>query len=87
MLLLGWPLNNFIARRSVRIQKGVLASRDKRMGVLNELIGAVSVGPMKPLLPFVMLIYSGQIHQILRLGRTMDPAGLRLTGVRNQVDD
>ncbi|KAF8887923.1 multidrug resistance-associated ABC transporter [Gymnopilus junonius] len=41
VLLVGWPLNSFIARRSVRIQKGVLAARDKRMGVLNELIGAV----------------------------------------------
>jgi len=40
-LIIGWPLNNFIANRSVRIQKGVLAARDKRMGVLNELIGAV----------------------------------------------
>ncbi|CAA7263971.1 unnamed protein product [Cyclocybe aegerita] len=41
VLVAGWPLNSFIARRSVRIQKGVLAARDKRMGVLNELIGAV----------------------------------------------
>ncbi|KAF9007200.1 hypothetical protein BDQ17DRAFT_1351594 [Cyathus striatus] len=41
VLIVGWPLNNFIARRSVRIQKGVLASRDKRMGVLSELISAV----------------------------------------------
>ncbi|KXN85925.1 ATP-dependent bile acid permease [Leucoagaricus sp. SymC.cos] len=41
VLLVGWPLNNILSRRSVRIQKGVLAARDKRMGVLNELIGAV----------------------------------------------
>ncbi|KAI0308316.1 hypothetical protein B0F90DRAFT_1681863 [Multifurca ochricompacta] len=41
VLALGWPLNSFIARRSIRIQKGVMAARDKRMGVLNELIGAV----------------------------------------------
>ncbi|TCD65592.1 hypothetical protein EIP91_002477 [Steccherinum ochraceum] len=41
VLIIGWPLNNFIARRSIRIQKGVSAARDKRMGVLNELIGAV----------------------------------------------
>ncbi|KAH8099895.1 multidrug resistance-associated ABC transporter [Cristinia sonorae] len=40
-LIIGWPLNNFISRRSIRIQKGVSAARDKRMGVLNELIGAV----------------------------------------------
>lgn len=31
-----------LSKRSVRIQKGVLAARDKRMGVLNELIGAVN---------------------------------------------
>ncbi|THH08106.1 hypothetical protein EW145_g2928 [Phellinidium pouzarii] len=41
VLLLGWPLNSFIARRSIRIQKGLLGARDKRMGVLNELIGAI----------------------------------------------
>ncbi|KAI8989077.1 multidrug resistance-associated ABC transporter [Trametes punicea] len=41
VLLLSWPLNNFVARRSVRIQKGVSTARDKRMGVLNELISAV----------------------------------------------
>ncbi|TFK37295.1 multidrug resistance-associated ABC transporter [Crucibulum laeve] len=41
VLIAGWPLNSFIARRSIRIQKGVLTARDKRMGVLNELIGAV----------------------------------------------
>jgi ABC-type multidrug transport system fused ATPase/permease subunit len=41
VLVLGWPLNSYITKRSIRIQKGVLAARDKRMGVLNELIGAV----------------------------------------------
>jgi ABC-type multidrug transport system fused ATPase/permease subunit len=41
VLLLGWPLNNFISRRSVRIQKGVLKAKDARMAVLNELISAV----------------------------------------------
>lgn len=42
VLLLGWPLNSLLSKRSVRIQKGTMAARDKRMGVLNELIGAVS---------------------------------------------
>lgn len=42
VLIIGWPLNNFVAKRAVRIQKGVSNARDKRMGVLNELIGAVS---------------------------------------------
>ncbi|KAF9442979.1 multidrug resistance-associated ABC transporter [Macrolepiota fuliginosa MF-IS2] len=41
ILLIGWPLNNFLSRRAVRIHKGVVTARDKRMGVLNELIGAV----------------------------------------------
>ncbi|KAG2056641.1 hypothetical protein BDR06DRAFT_952711 [Suillus hirtellus] len=41
VLLAGWPLNSFVTKRSVRIHKGVSASRDKRMAVLNELIGAV----------------------------------------------
>lgn len=46
VLIAGWPLNSFIARRSIRIQKGVLAARDKRMGVLNELISAVSLSSL-----------------------------------------
>ncbi|KAL5521010.1 hypothetical protein ACEPAG_8932 [Sanghuangporus baumii] len=40
-LLLVWPFNNFLARRAIRIQKGVLTARDKRMGVVNELLGAL----------------------------------------------
>ena len=30
-----------LARRSISISKGLLAARDKRMGVLNELLGAI----------------------------------------------
>ncbi|KAJ7727894.1 hypothetical protein B0H16DRAFT_1677216 [Mycena metata] len=41
VLILGWPLNSYISRRSIRIQKGVLKAKDARMGVLNELISAV----------------------------------------------
>jgi hypothetical protein len=41
LLLVGWPLNSSLAHQSIRIQKGVMATRDKRMGVLNELIGAM----------------------------------------------
>ncbi|KIY50596.1 hypothetical protein FISHEDRAFT_39032 [Fistulina hepatica ATCC 64428] len=41
VLIAGWPLNSLIAKRSIRIQKGVSAARDKRMGVLSELIGAI----------------------------------------------
>lgn len=43
VLVAVWPLNKFVTERSVRIQKGVMAARDKRMGVLNELIGAVKL--------------------------------------------
>lgn len=41
VLVLGWPLNSFLTKRSIRIQKAVMTARDKRMGVLNELIGAI----------------------------------------------
>ncbi|CAL1697425.1 unnamed protein product [Somion occarium] len=41
VIIIIWPLNNFFARRSFRIHKGLSTARDKRMGVLNELIGAV----------------------------------------------
>ncbi|KAA1467006.1 P-loop containing nucleoside triphosphate hydrolase protein [Dentipellis sp. KUC8613] len=41
VLILCWPINKLLTRRSIRIQKGTLAARDERMGVLNELIGAV----------------------------------------------
>ena len=43
VLLVGWPLNSLLARWNIRIQKGVLAARDKRMGVLDELISAVCI--------------------------------------------
>ncbi|KAI0752859.1 multidrug resistance-associated ABC transporter [Daedaleopsis nitida] len=41
VLILTAPLNNLIVKRSVRIQKGFSTARDKRMGVLNEMISAV----------------------------------------------
>lgn len=41
VLILIGPLNHFVAKHSIRIQKGVSTARDKRMGVLNELIGAI----------------------------------------------
>jgi hypothetical protein len=43
VLIAGWPLNSILARRNIRIQKGLLAARDKRMGVLDELIRAVCI--------------------------------------------
>ncbi|KAL5532471.1 hypothetical protein ACEPAF_6041 [Sanghuangporus sanghuang] len=41
VLFLVWPLSNFLAHRAVRIQKGVLAAKDKRMSVVSELLGAL----------------------------------------------
>jgi hypothetical protein len=41
VLLIGWPLNHFVAQHAIRIQKGLASARDKRMGVLNEIITAV----------------------------------------------
>ncbi|KAG6908992.1 hypothetical protein DXG01_002481 [Tephrocybe rancida] len=41
VLLLCWPLNSYIARGSIRIQKGLLGARDRRMGVLSEMMSAV----------------------------------------------
>ena len=76
ILLAVWPLNTFLTRRSVRIQKGQLAARDKRMGILSELIKAVS-SPVSS---------SGRVYLIMRqvkfikllaweekwIGKTMD---------------
>ncbi|KAG6905347.1 hypothetical protein DXG01_003303, partial [Tephrocybe rancida] len=38
VLLPGWLLNLYIARSSICMQKGLLAARDRRMGVLSEMI-------------------------------------------------
>ena len=41
VLLVSAPANNLLMRRAMRIQKGLLAARDKRMGVLNEIITSI----------------------------------------------
>ncbi|KAF8205407.1 multidrug resistance-associated ABC transporter [Mycena galopus ATCC 62051] len=41
VLLLAWPLNSYLSRRSIRIHKGMLKAKDARMGVLTELISSV----------------------------------------------
>ncbi|TDL15864.1 hypothetical protein BD410DRAFT_816853 [Rickenella mellea] len=41
VLVLAWPLNSYLSRRSLRIYKGISTARDKRMAVTNELIGAI----------------------------------------------
>ena len=48
VLIIAWPLNNFAAKRAVRIRKGVSVATDKRMGVLNELITAVRPFVFRP---------------------------------------
>ncbi|PFH46615.1 hypothetical protein AMATHDRAFT_154310 [Amanita thiersii Skay4041] len=40
-LLAGWPLNSWMARRRLRIQKGTMAARDKRMAIITELLGSI----------------------------------------------
>src|ERR1700730_17373277 len=40
-LILGLPLNSWLDKRSIRIHKGLLRAREKRMDVMNEIIGAV----------------------------------------------
>ena len=40
-LFIGTPLNSYLARRSLRIQKDLLSARDKRMGVVNEVVTSV----------------------------------------------
>ncbi|KAJ6452790.1 hypothetical protein C8R45DRAFT_1223373 [Mycena sanguinolenta] len=42
-LLLGWPLNSYLSRRSLHIHKGLLKAKDARMGILTELISAVKI--------------------------------------------
>ncbi|KAF9440217.1 hypothetical protein P691DRAFT_823554 [Macrolepiota fuliginosa MF-IS2] len=40
-LVIGSPLSKILSSLTVRVHKGVMAFRDKCMGVVNELIGAV----------------------------------------------
>ncbi|PFH45643.1 hypothetical protein AMATHDRAFT_44023 [Amanita thiersii Skay4041] len=40
-LLAGWPLNRWATKRGIKIQKGTMAARDKRMTILTELITSV----------------------------------------------
>ncbi|KAF8989421.1 multidrug resistance-associated ABC transporter [Cyathus striatus] len=41
VLIAGWPLNSYLARRSINIQKSLLGAKDKRMAVLTELLSSV----------------------------------------------
>ncbi|WRT70588.1 uncharacterized protein IL334_007586 [Kwoniella shivajii] len=41
VLIIATPLNSFASKRSVKITQELLKARDKRIGVMNELIGAI----------------------------------------------
>ncbi|KAJ3842758.1 hypothetical protein EV361DRAFT_888642 [Lentinula raphanica] len=41
VLVAGWPLNTYLTKRSMEIYRGTAKVRDKRMGVVSELIGAI----------------------------------------------
>ncbi len=87
ILVLGWPLNSFIAKRSIRIQKGVMAARDKRMGVLNELIAAVCYLSEHSWSDIDLHLTKDQIHQVLCMGGSLDRPCIRRARRRDQVDD
>ncbi|KAJ6454749.1 hypothetical protein C8R47DRAFT_220877 [Mycena vitilis] len=40
VLIVGWPLNSYVARRRVRMHKGELKASDGHLSVVTELIGA-----------------------------------------------
>lgn len=42
VLVIASPINTFVSKRSYKIQKELLKARDKRMTVMNELIGGIS---------------------------------------------
>lgn len=85
VLVIGWPLNSLSAQRAVRIQKGLSTARDKRMGVLNELITAVSERRLPRLPLLVIHLAVGEIYQVLCLGGSVDPARSRYTRSRAKV--
>lgn len=73
-IFLSWPINHWQAKRGIAIQKGLANARDKRMTVLNELIGAVcAFRNVLRAIPFTT-VATGQIYKVLRLGRKMDQA-------------
>lgn len=92
VLLVGWPLNSYITKRSIRIQKGVATARDKRMGILNELISAVRIIIFFLSIDLSMCVETGagdigKIHQIFRLGGAMDSANAWFQANWAKVDD
>ena len=87
ILALGWPLNSFIARHSIRIQEAMMAARDKRMGVLNELIAAVCYLSEDSWSDIDLHLTKDQIHQVLCMGGSLDRPCIRRACRRDQVDN
>jgi len=87
VLLLGWPLNSYLTNRRIRMQKALLGAADKRMGVLNELIGAVRFETLNPRYVIGSLFFrTGQVYQVLCMGRSLDSEGAWCPGGGDEVD-
>ncbi|KAJ7686358.1 P-loop containing nucleoside triphosphate hydrolase protein [Mycena rosella] len=41
VVLMGWPLHKYITERNIRLHKSYLKARDRRVGVLDEMISAI----------------------------------------------
>ncbi|KAJ7449969.1 hypothetical protein FB451DRAFT_1530508 [Mycena latifolia] len=41
VVLMGWPLNKYVTERNVRLHRSYLKARDKRVGVLDEMISSM----------------------------------------------
>ncbi|KAJ7439790.1 hypothetical protein FB451DRAFT_1445526 [Mycena latifolia] len=41
VVLMGWPLNKYVTERNVRLHRSYLKARDKRVGVLDEMISSI----------------------------------------------
>jgi hypothetical protein len=72
VMLIGWPFNNFISQRAIRIQKGLSSARDKRMGVLNEIITTVRLNCFHDVTTLTIFATLDEIHQVLCVGRSLD---------------
>ena len=73
VIFASFPINSFITKRAVKIQKGASVARDKRMQLVNELIGAVRVFRASHSSHETDL-YKDQVRQVLCVGRKMDRA-------------
>ena len=43
VMFASFPINSFMTKRAIKIQKGTSVARDKRMQLVNELISAVRI--------------------------------------------